>query len=229
MLACQREWGEPPGSQPTSWSALESSAVLAHYDFVTFYRRRLPHLYQIDQPIFLTWRLYGSLPAHCSFTETTVNSGKAFATLDRLLENTRTGPFYLRQPAIADMVVEVLYYNAHVLCRHTLHAFVVMPNHVHLLMSIHVSLPQITKALKGYTAKRANQMLTRTGNPFWQEETYDHLVRGPAEQKRIRLYIEQNPVRAGLVREADEYRWSSAGWATRRSPAGPEAHPTVIY
>jgi putative transposase len=196
---------------------------------VTFYRRRLPHLYQIGHPVFLTWRLYGSLPLHRSFPKATLNSGKAFAALDRLLEESRTGPFYLRQPAIADMVVEVLHHNANRLGRHTLHAFAVMPNHVHLLMSPHIPLPHFTKALKGYTAKRANQMLARTGNPFWQEETYDHLVRGLAEEERIRFYIEQNPVRAGLVRKADDYRWSSAGWPTRRSPADPEVRPTCSH
>jgi putative transposase len=96
----------------------------------------------------------------------------------------------------------------------TLHAFVVMPNHVHMLVSPNIPLPQVTKTLKSFTAKRANQMLVRAGNPFWQEESYDHLVRDRAEWERIRFYIEQNPVRAGLVRQAREYRWSSAEWAT---------------
>lgn len=178
---------------------------------MTFYRRRLPHLYQADQPVFLTWRLYGSLPPNRSFPAAGVTSGKAFAVLDRLLDESCTGPFHLRQPVIADMVVEVIYHNANVLERYTLHAFVVMPNHVHMLVSPNVPLPRLTKALKGFTAKRANQMLARTGNPFWQEESYDRLVRDSAEWERIKFYIEQNPVRAGLVKEASQYRWSSAG------------------
>ena len=105
-------------------------------------------------------------------------------------------------------------------------AYAIMPNHVHVLASPHVPLPQLTKALKGYTAKRANQILALTGNPFWQEESYDHLVRNAAEGERIRLYIEQNPVRAGLVKEASQYRWSSAGWPTGRSAADQEVRPT---
>ena len=109
------------------------------------------------------------------------------------------------------MVVEVIYHNANVLERYTLHAFVVMPNHIHMLVSPNVPLPRLTKALKGFTAKRANQILARTGNPFWQEESYDHLVRDSVEWERIKFYIEQNPVRAGLVKEASQYRWSSAG------------------
>jgi REP element-mobilizing transposase RayT len=90
-----------------------------------------------------------------------------------------------------------------------------MPNHIHMLVSSRIPLPQLTKTLKGFTAKRANQMLARTGNAFWQEESYDHLVRDRGEWERIKFYIEENPVRAGLVRQARQYRWSSAGW-----PAG---------
>jgi len=193
---------------------------------MTFYRRRLPHLYQADQPVFVTWRLHGSLPGNRPFPPASLSPGKAFAALDRLLDEARTGPFYLRQAAIADMVVEVIQHNANVLGRYDLQAFVVMPNHVHLLVSPHVPLPQLTKALKGFSAKRANQMLGLTGNPFWQEESYDHLVRDETERERVQCYIEQNPVRAGLVRQASDYRWSSAGWATGRSPADQAVRPT---
>jgi hypothetical protein len=80
--------------------------------------------------------------------------------------------------------------------------------------------------LKGITAKRANAMMASTGSPFWQEESYDHLVRKEREFEKIRNYIEENPVRAGLVREASEYRWSSAGWATGGSPADQGVRPT---
>ena len=94
-----------------------------------------------------------------------------------------------------------------------------MPNHVHLLATPAVALPKLTKSLKGITAKRANAMLALTGSPFWQDESYDRLVRDEREFERIRNYIEGNPVRAGLVREASEYRWSSAAGATVGSPA----------
>ena len=97
-----------------------------------------------------------------------------------------------------------------------------------MLVSPSIPLPQLTKTLKGFTAKRANQMLARTGTPFWQEESYDHLVRDFAEWERIKFYIKQNPVRAGLVKEASEYRWSSAGWATGRCTAGQEVRPYFV-
>ena len=198
---------------------------------MAFYRRRLPRLYGIGEPVFLTWRLHGSLPPHRVFPAESVNSGRAFAAMDRLLDQARGGPFYLRQPAIADMIVEAMQYNVGPLGHYVLHAFVVMPNHVHLLVTPVAALPKLTKSLKSITAKRANVMLGCTGSPFWQEESYDHLVRHDGEFDKIRDYIEGNPVRAGLVREAGEYRWSSAGWATRGRPrnrgsAPPSKRPT---
>jgi putative transposase len=191
------------------------------------YRRHLPHIYEIGRPVFLTWRLHDSLPPNRAFPPCTLNSGEAFAAMDRLLDEARGGPVYLRQSAIADMIVEAIEYNANILGHYSLNAFVVMPNQVHLLATPAISLPKLTKSLKGITAKRANQMLALTGNPFWQEESYDHLVRHEREFEKVRNYIESNPVRAGLVREASEYRWSSAGWATGGSPADPGVRPTT--
>ena len=174
------------------------------------YRRRVPHTYHPDQPVFLTWRLDGSLPPNRSFHGGTLPSGKAFAALDRLLDEASTGPLHLRQPAIADLIVEALLYNAQVLKHYELHAFVIMPNHVHVLLTSTLPLSRLTKSLKGITAKRANAALGQTGKPFWQEETFDRVVRNQREFTRIRNYIEENPVRAGLVRTTFEYRWSSA-------------------
>jgi len=96
--------------------------------------------------------------------------------MDRLLDEARTGMFYLRQPAVADLVVEAVHYNAQTLGHYIWHAFVIMPNHVHLLVTPEVALAELTKSLKGITAKRANALLGLTGEPFWQEESYDHLV-----------------------------------------------------
>ena len=94
--------------------------------------------------------------------------------------------------------------------RYQLHAFVVMPNHVHLLVTPHVIATRWLGPLKGYTGHLANQVLGRAGKPFWQDESYDHLVRGDAEFERIRAYIEQNPVTVGLVTTAERFCWSSA-------------------
>lgn len=64
--------------------------------------------------------------------------------------------------------------------------------------------------VKGPTAREANKQLGRTGEPFWQEEYFDRLVRNDTEHARIRRYIEWNPVNASLVGHPSEFRWSSA-------------------
>jgi REP element-mobilizing transposase RayT len=90
-----------------------------------------------------------------------------------------------------------------------------------------VPLPLLTKSLKGITAGRANAMLGLTGKPFWKEESYDHEVRHEREFASIRRYIEENPVRAGLVGQAGEYCWSCAAGATWGSPADVGVRPTL--
>ena len=66
------------------------------------------------------------------------------------------------------------------------------------------------QTLQGYTAREANRLLRRTGQPFWQAESYDHAVRDERESDRIKGYIENNPVKAGLVANPEDYLWSSA-------------------
>jgi len=83
-----------------------------------------------------------------------------------------------------------------------------MANHVHMLVTPRVEMPKWLTPLKGYTAYEANRLLGKTGR-FWQKESYDHLVRSDAEFDRIRAYIENNPVSAGLVARVEDYRWTS--------------------
>jgi REP element-mobilizing transposase RayT len=96
-------------------------------------------------------------------------------------------------------------------------AWVVMPNHVHLLILPRVSLPQITRWIKGRTAREANRLLGRTGQPFWEPESYDHWVRSEKELHQIEHYIEQNPVAAGLAIAPEDWLWSSATNRNRTS------------
>jgi hypothetical protein len=96
-----------------------------------------------------------------------------------------------------------------------------LANHVPVLLLPLVSPSRLMKSLKGFTAREANRLLGRTGEPFWQRESYDHRVRDDAEWNRIAHYIEDNPVKAGLVSCAREYLWSSAleSWQSRLSGA----------
>jgi hypothetical protein len=148
---------------------------------VPFYRRRLPHLYEPGAPVFVTWRLEGSLPPHRHFDTRALTSSESFQSLDQLLDATRTGARYLSIPAVADLVSESIRHGAAKMQQYELHAFAVMPNHVHLLMTPNTPLPKILNSLKSFTARRANALLARSGKAFWLTESYDHMVRDRLE------------------------------------------------
>ncbi len=189
---------------------LRIPAWLPHYPNVMLRRRRLPHVHVIGQPLFVTFRLHDSLPLHRSFPASNLTSGEAFVTMDRLLDQARCGPTFLRQPPIAQLVLASIQYGAEI-GHYTMHAWVIMPNHVHLLLTPQVSASKLLGSLKASTARRANLLLHRSGQPFWQDESYDHLVRTGDEFRRIQRYIENNPVTACLAARPEEYAWSSAG------------------
>jgi putative transposase len=170
--------------------------------------RRLPHYHAVNQPIFLTWRLLGSLPEGRIFPAATT-SGRAFVAMDRLLDSASTGPLHLRRPEIAKMVVETIYYHDQTLKHYQLHNFVVMANHVHLLITPRVPVSKLLQSLKRFTAREGNRILGVTGQPFWQDESYDRLVRDAIEFERIANYIETNPVSAGVAAAPADFLWSS--------------------
>ena len=159
--------------------------------------------------MFVTFRLAGSLPASRVFPPERLRSGEAFVAMDRLLDQAANGPVFLRQHDIARMVVEAVRDGEARFHRYQLHAFVVMPNHAHLLVTPKVTSKQWLGPLKGFTAYRANRALSRHA-PFWQDESYDHLVRDAEEFRRVQRYIENNPVTAGLVASAAAFPGSSA-------------------
>ena len=142
-----------------------------------FYERRLPHLHVLGEPLFVTFRLYGSLPANRIFPRQNLKSGRTFVAMDRLLGSARSGPLYLRQPKIAKMVVQTVHDGESRFRRYELHAFVVMPNHVHLLVTPKVTAQKWLGPLKGFTAHEAIRILGLHNTPFWQDESYDHLIR----------------------------------------------------
>ena len=176
---------------------------------MAIYRRRLPHVVASTLPVFLTWRLHGSLPVGRAFSSGELSSGEKFAALDRLLDDAKTGPTWLRRAEVASMVEVAMVYGQDGLRHYELHAWVIMSNHVHLLVTPCVDLPVMLASLKRITARRCNEVLGLKG-PFWAEETFDRTVRNRKEFGRISAYIENNPVRAGLVAAPELYRWSSA-------------------
>jgi putative transposase len=65
------------------------------------------------------------------------------------------------------------------------------------------------QSLMRYTARKGNRILHLTGQPFWQDESYDRLVRDQVEFGRLQNYVEHNPVCAGLAAPPEEFPWSS--------------------
>jgi putative transposase len=177
---------------------------------VSFSRRRLPHWRPEGKPLFLTWHLYGSLPHNRLPPAGTTSAGKAFVWMDRFLDESSVGPVWLKRDDIASVVVGALRYASQTLRHYDLYSYVVMPNHVHSLLLPLVSPSKLLQSVKAFSAREANRILGRSGEPFWQHESYDHWIRDSEEFEKVRRYIEENPVRAGLVGAAEEYQWSSA-------------------
>jgi putative transposase len=186
-----------------------------------FYRRKLPHWHPdpADETfLFVTWRLAGSTPKIRLAERRTLtphSPGRAFAALDREADKAAFGPVWLRDARITAVVADALHYGEAERHFYVLRAWVLMPNHVHLLLQPKTALPVITRWLKGSTARKANLILGRTGEVFWQDESFDHRVRDEAELDRLVRYVERNPVSAGLVVNPRDWPWSSAGWQAK--------------
>jgi REP element-mobilizing transposase RayT len=183
-----------------------------------YYERRLPHWNPEDAAIFITWRLHGSSPKPEPEWDR-LPPGRRFSAEDQALAHLATGPHYLKIPAVAEVIASALQYGTQILRLYDLRAWVIMSNHVHILIDPHAPIPRITRAIKSFSARQANLILGRTGQPFWALESYDRWVRGSEEFESILRYIEFNPVKAGLVVNPEDYRWSSAS-------AGREARVT---
>ena len=186
-----------------------------------FYRRKLPHWHPdlSEEPfLFVTWRLAGSIPQvrlPQPLTGTPLSAGRAFLAVDREADKAAFGPVWLRDARIAAVVADALRYGEKERHFYLLRAWVIMPNHVHVLLLPKTALPVITRWLKGSTARKANLILSRTGEAFRQDESFDHRVRDEEELDRLVRYVEDNPVTAGLVANASDWPWSSAGWQAK--------------
>jgi REP element-mobilizing transposase RayT len=144
--------------------------------------------------------------------------------MDRELDRAAAGPRWLLDERVAQCVADALVYGGRELGLYELRAWVLMVNHVHILIYPEAKLSRITKSIKNFSARQANAILGRTGQPFWQDESYDHWVRGPEEFEKIVQYIEENPVAAGLVERVEGWRWSSAFGISERQARRPVPH-----
>ena len=181
-------------------------------------RGHLPHWEAASATYFVTFRLADSLPQevlrNILFTRkdiisTAAQMGRGITTSERnrlsKLHSKRiekwldggVGACFLRNASVAKVAANSL--RQFDSARYELFAWCIMPNHVHVVFQLLAgnSLAGILHSWKSFSAKRANQILHRSGE-FWQREYYDHLIRDAAEFYRVINYVMDNPKRAGL-------------------------------
>jgi REP element-mobilizing transposase RayT len=158
---------------------------------------------------FVTWRLEGSLPV-AAVADIWTTRGAAFAAGERLLDAAPSGPRWLAQPEVANVVVRVLQEGA-AEGRYDLELWVLMPNHVHVLLQPGDRLSKEIAWIKGRTAFEANRVMKRSGS-FWAKDYFDRWIRDRNEWEKVIRYIERNPVKAGLCNSPEDWQWSSARW-----------------
>jgi len=141
-----------------------------------------------------------------------------FQKFDKILDGSSSGSLWLRNEKIAKIVSDAIRYRNGKY--YILYAYCIMPNHVHMLISVTrnavssspdsvrtYTLTKVLQDLKKFTAIRSNKILNHTGQ-FWHHESYDHVVRDEKEFYNILNYIVQNPVKAGFVKDWEDWRWS---------------------
>ena len=195
------------------------------------FRGKLPHLKREGAVYFVTFRLADSLPAHevarlKNERATILEQARAakrpltwheeqellawYCDKVEALLDTGCGACWMSKPELADLVANaVRFFSGQ---RYDLRAWVVMPNHAHVVVWPHPehTLSSILHSWKSYTSKEANKLLHREGESFWQAESFDHWIRDDEERTRLVAYVENNPVKARLCQRQEDWKWSSA-------------------
>ena len=194
-------------------------------------RGYLPHFEGGEIVQSMTFRLHDSLPSSLR--------DKLAAELERLSKHERTrhrrrrieaaldrghGACFLANPRIARLVSDALRrFDGE---RYRLHAWCVMPNHVHVVVTplAGYTLSSLVHTWKSFTAGEANKRLGRRGH-FWMQEYFDRAIRDERHFRAAVEYVEHNPVQAGLCKAPEAWPWSSSGarasGASARNATGP--------
>lgn len=198
--------------------------------YTLLYKRKLPHFQPRGGTFFITLRLAFDIPEkylqalnryreslrknHAKPEDVALSKEiikkKVFAFEDDLFDKCGDGVTLTNDPAAGIIQNKLLEMNGDLLY---LYAFTIMPNHVHMLIrpllreGVQVSMSQVIKQFKGSTARLINLSLQCEGQ-LWFREYHDHWVRSQQELINVIEYIRNNPVRAGLVKEARQWHWT---------------------
>lgn len=200
LVRGKQQWSGPvdPGDRERRFLGWHQRGHLPHCDF--------PGMRQS-----VTFRISDAMPASRR------SEWEMFLRLEDSLERQRKleeyldagmGECWLREPRIAALTEGAFrFFDGQ---RYQLLAWVIMPNHVHVLVEVwKVPLSDLARNWKSYIARQANRILGRTG-AFWELEYWDTWMRDEKHTLRTIRYIEANPVKARLVRDPRDWPWSSA-------------------
>ena len=175
-------------------------------------RGYLPHFDSPETVQFVTFRLADSLPR--DRIEALRSMPDAMLQADQELD-AGLGACWLRNAEIAALTQEtLLHFDGE---RYSLLAWCIMPNHVHVLVETlqgH-TLSGIVKSWKSFTSRQANALLRPHRCTFWEPDYFDRYMRNEDHLMRTIEYVENNPVKAGLVDKAADWPWSSASRRAR--------------
>ena len=180
------------------------------------HENRLPHWQQDHATYFVTFRLEDSIPPTALAPwrdaregwlrlhpkpwthELEVEYHERFSQEIEQWLDAGQGACLLRDPRVAGIVGDALRHFEAV--RYRQHAWVVMPNHVHVLFSLldGTKLEALLQSWKGYTAHAINRLLSRSGS-VWEEDYFDRMIRNSEHFGNCVKYIRKNPVKARLA------------------------------
>lgn len=179
-------------------------------------RGYLKHFDGADTIQSVTIRLHDSLPQSLlkeliEQTDSEVSAKKSqrrYSLIERYIDK-GYGACHLRLSTIAAITQNALLYLNET--KYQLHAWVIMPNHVHFLLTPNpeFKVAEIVRSIKTFTARESNLLLKRSG-PFWHREYYDRYIRNENHFTQVVDYIEGNPVAAGLCKTPKDWTFSSA-------------------
>ena len=191
-------------------------------------RGYLPHLDAAGEIQALTFRLADALPAKVvagwkeELADDPKGSEKALRTKIARYEDAGHGSCLLRDPVCAE-IVQTAFLHFHG-ARYRLLEWCVMPNHVHVLIhcGFGITLGEIVSSWKSYTAKEIHKHTGNSGK-LWALDYFDRYIRDLDHLADARIYIRQNPVKAGLCQKPEDWPWSSASQPPDRERLGSPA------
>ena len=150
-------------------------------------------------------------PRRHSFSTYKTEADRLLALLDKY-EDAGYGSCVLKNDNVAKIVHDaIFFYHGK---KYNVISWCIMPNHVHVLIEVmkNISLSSILHSWRSFSSNEINKLLNRSGR-LWMPEYFDRFIRDNDHFNNVVDYIHNNPVKAGLVKEAREYKWSSAGYA----------------